>query len=1381
MKTNIACMNILRTSMFLVVLIVALLLFISFVFAAGPGQPCYSDGECNLPLFCNSVSKVCDFRDLPFGECAGPSCGDGQCSYCKHGITDSACSAPTCGQYSDVRGQFDKICVDVGPGKSTCNIDDADVDQSGIKSDCDFTSSLCSNNCDADGDGFHDNVDNIKIFSDGKTGLRDGFEWDCKDTCIDRDGDGSCAKESVKIVSQEWLDGSFPDSNPELAEVKNFIISLYKPQTVDSSKKDSAVYDRKFCASPMAAVFPYFSGVQTYCSPIGLTDNGLFLNFLVALAAKKDPFDCDDTDAAVRGPNKDGFLDEDNSCDLKDNDCDGKVDECSPVGGKPRECFYENKNGKLAGDCVVKDADGDGYLSVQYGGDDCNDDPTKDGKSYNPGVYDGYKYKATIIVGIPAEPPPPDSKEPKPKGVTSGLAILGSPPVETSPAGDSSEGNLITGEAVKGGSQGKSEETPKFPVATEYTLGDNNCNGIIETLDPTDDNDNVPKQFDECIEKDGIVTGGKNFPRTPPPNALINAKGCSISTVTGRLPGWSAGPNSAVAYVVKDDSNPNPGKNALYVKSLLKDDFINYTAKGEGNTTYTFSFWYRTEAGVSITLTAFEPVSGAVLLQSFLSESMTWTQASFTLAKTSGKSTDLNAVRIEFFMSNKDAVFYLDNLQFENALEPTAYNDFKYEYGCCPKDYCWSGEVEATPGWVPHCVQDDFYEKNVLFPALGTSLATSPSGLGADGSPQLKNGYRCIGGQWKFQKIKFSELYDAAGFCPEDNQCFHYNGTPTTKVEEACVSTGDVRSVGVQVDPAGKKPSRLESFYCYQGNWTTRTKAIALALLSFTKPSDKYTIFCDRASHALNALEQETGASLPSVTEESPIRGLGDIGGGNIVPYVKGVTDEFCVLRLNDQVIAGVSLDVNISVPPPALTGGGELKGLEPGKVPAAPAYSFIEALKNDKTYCAGVVDAAKDEFKPCKNKDVYYNPHLRSVIFTKVAPGTALQDVPFPEGAPTGFIDKAFDLLKKLFTQLLNVFGLAKGKAVETTPLESQLDFVRKAGDFDKLYISNFLDGGKQKMISAVRETRVSASAGGKLRTFLSANYQNYKTDICNYFNFRIAQAGDVIRSQISNDDIHCDPIIYNQTDWAYSVYVEMPKLDENYAGSFSNDFPVLWNQGADNFWNDITAKIRSQAADATPPNAPVPVIDKVEVSDSKPSQLVPVSITPVITKEPEDIIARTWYFGDGTSYTTWFNLSAEHAYQAASPLTPYTVTVYAMNKYFKIAKDESTKLTVTPKVSVDIATNPSAVIPPGGTLQVQAIISNGKPPYNLVWDFGNGTESSFTDTLQSGPKVPPQFDAQHQVKYKPGCGKYTVSVEVVDKDGITPATKNKEIIQDC
>lgn len=1290
------------------------------------GKVCSQHADCGNGYFCYGTSSMkrcylingtlpygCELSngekcggDIFSGTCFFKACVTWPIQYCGHDPAKCSGANQRCVQLFKGAAVTSKVCLSY--------VNDLDGDGLDFLTDCDESSKLCTSNCDLDGDGTYDNKDDPVLFDGVNKGKRDVDSWDCKDDCIDRDGDGSCAPDSA---------------HEEGKEVSNA--------------------------------------------------------------------DCDDTDDAVG--KFEGFNIELNSCDLKDNDCDGQIDECpnkevSVGGGKtesrPQKCFYKKKKDIIGGDCVVFDADGDGYDDVKYGGTDCNDDPTKDGKSYNPGVYDGYKYV----------PPPPtvekksvkkskkEKVEEKVKKKAEELEYIGSavagPPIEDSiesPFVESApQGNLITGMGTGGESASE-----VIPSSLPAWLGDNNCNGIIETPDTTDDDDTVLKQFDSCIEKDGLSTTGKNYGRTPPKGAVIDTQGCSLSTVTGKLPGWSAGPKSAVAYVVKDDTNPSVGKHALYVKSVLDNDFINYTAHGKGNSTYTFSFLYHIEAGALVRVKVSE-VGGTDLLAPVDLSDLTWTRASFTLSKTSGKSVDPKNVRIEFFMPAKDTVFYIDNLQFENAPEVTMYNDFKYEYGCCPQDYCWAGEVEVLPGWSPHCIQDDFYEKNVTFPALGTLQSTTANNLDPlTGNSVLRNGYRCIKSGWKFSRVKFSELHDAAAFCPEDDQCFHFNGTTTSKAEEACVSSGNTRTVTVPF--VGKTAgSRLESYYCYQGNWTTRTKAVALALLSFTKPTDTYTLFCDRYSHALNAQEQESGASLPTVSEESPIRGIGDTY-KDVVPYLKGITDEFCVLRLNDQVIAGVSLNVNVSELLPA-AGGGELKGFEPGKEPSGPAYSFIEALKNDKTYCAGVTDATKDEFKACKNTDVYYNPHLKSVIFTKVTPSSALQEVPFKPGPPVTFIDKAFDLLKKLFNQLLNVFGLVKGKAVETIPLASQLDFVRKAGDFDKLYVSNFPDAGRQKTITAVRETRFSAAAGGKLRTFLTANYQNYKTDICNYFNFRIAQAGDVIRSQISNDDIHCDPIIYNETNWAYNVYVEMPKLDENYVGNFPVDYPDLWKQGADNFWNDITAQVRSRAADSTPPDAPLPVIDKVEVSDDKPSQGVSVNITPVISKNPGDIIARTWYFGDDTSYTTWFNLSTEHVYALARPL-PYTVTVYVMNKHFKITKDTSTKLTVGPKVSVDIITNPPGLIPPGTPLQVQAKITNGKPPYNLVWDFGNGTGSAFTDTLKpkaAPPYSPPYFvplafDAEHQVKYKAGCAKYNVTVMVVDKDGVTPVTKYKEVIQNC
>jgi hypothetical protein len=952
--------------------------------------------------------------------------------------------------------------------------------------------------------------------------------------------------------------------------------------------------------------------------------------------------------------------------------------------------------------------------------------------------------------------------------------------------------------AAFGGSDCDDNYASVHPGAVDGPHDDDNCNGIRDDGGDYDDDGSPDFSNSNNIDKGDRCIGD---PSEVPDGAVIDSFGCPYSTSNGNLVGWSA-TNNIDSFVVQDPGVAKEGKNYLYVKGE-SGSFLQYIGKFKNDTVYTFSFWYaaiNAPFGVSVLY------DNDVVLEVDGLSGHSFTEVSFTLPKTPAAD---GLVYVKFRPLISGGIFYLDSLQLEPAPEPTPYVDFKYEYGCCPEDYCWSGEVDVLSNpvadWTPRCIQDDFYMKNVSFPAIGSPQ--SSDGRGFD----LKNGFRCINSSWKFSRVKFAPLYDHAGFCPDDNQCYVYNETGLAQY--SCVDHRGVSTVEAwQKSFVANKPvTRPETFYCYMGNWTTRTKAIALQLMEFTGAEDTYSLFCDDYRHALNSFEDYGLFGGYSILPPSTgLHGVSQGMEGAVGYFASGAAEEFCVLRVNDRVIAGVSLNINISSPPSA-EGGAEYQGL-PGEepVPAAPLfpYSFIELLTGDKKYCDdAAVDPSKDEFNKCKNEDVWYNAHLNAVIFSKTEIPQVSQSVrqPVPLTAPTkSLVEKGFDLVKQLFNRLLSVFGLARGNAVEpeTAPLESQIDFVRNAGDFDKLYISSMPEDGRHKVIKGVRETRYSKTTDD-FTTFMSVEYLNYKTDICSFFNFKIAQAGDVIRHQISDSDIHCNPLILNDSDWVWNVYVEMPKLDDVYGDlqvgvpGLGTKFPRMWTVFADNFWNDLTAKIRSQPAEALSPDDPSPKIDAVVALPLGSAAVGPVTagsvvnITPIITENLEDNIARTWYFGDNTSFTTWngfsfgswSGMSAEHVYEDASG-SPYTVTVYVMNKFFKIDK-ETTSVEVKSRPYIDIETIPFSLVSSPDKLKVKVKVSGGSPKYNVYFTFGDTPQAVTVtkDDQDAGfvPSPPAEYVEYDYFTDPAKCGnkKYNLTITVTDEQGVE-SVRQKEIIVD-
>jgi len=783
---------------------------------------------------------------------------------------------------------------------------------------------------------------------------------------------------------------------------------------------------------------------------------------------------------------------------------------------------------------------------------------------------------------------------------------------------------------------------------------------------------------------------------------------------------------------------------------------VTYTIEDvQPDTVYTVSFMYKMSSGSF----AFD-IPGLPVSSGGLSET-TWTQFSATF-------TTEDSVPAPFrlrFTPSGSARFYLDEVQMTPSPEPTKFNNFKYDIGCCPFDYCWTGGAIKEH---PSCIHDDFYEMNVSMPPIGWSLADFKGNPdNAASFLDAPNGYRCINGSWEFARAKFTPLYDGAGYCPHDFQC--YNGHRSGKPAQACTESGSfVQYSGVESDQP------VEYFYCHEGNWTTRTKEIALQMLNMANRSadNDYTIFCDKFDRSLNP--------------DETLSYYRDYVGDNIVALLtSGIVNEFCVMVLNGQVIAGVSLN-NIEVNETLEEGEeGCVKGgwacLTPGNcdpetecllgdVPPElkQRKSFLQMLKGPdaNTYCDVVLsDPALSDGKyyACNNKDVYYNPKLKSVIFSRTTDPP--QDVPFEEVKT--FIEVIFDYLKQLFRNLLGIAGLPR-PATELVQAD-QLGFIQSAGSFDKLYISYSPDGpgGNPRSINAVRETRafVREDVGVNYRTFISAEYRNYQTDMCRGFFYK--HNYNDLRDQISgNSQIQCTPVILNAStnEWMYSIYVEEPVFE---LGDDEADLrPVrVWKGASDTFWNDITAKIRTQPA---PPlsdsSLSVPVFEVLPESPVAGAEMT-FSIT-----SPEDAaerwIARTWDFGDGMQASSAYNVTAAHVYMGAKD---YDVLLCVMNDAFRIRCSPPTTITVREGPSVSVVEEEGA---DATALDFEFRITGGNPPYTIRVEWGDdnfdNTTSELADTSEVFEySVTPEANVFTATHTYPRSASYQVNVTGADGTG--------------
>ena len=652
-------------------------------------------------------------------------------------------------------------------------------------------------------------------------------------------------------------------------------------------------------------------------------------------------------------------------------------------------------------------------------------------------------------------------------------------------------------------------------------------------------------------------------------------------------------------------------------------------------------------------------------------------------------------------------------------------------------------------------------------------------------------GYRCIDGKWTFSRPKFTPMFDQAGYCPDDSQCFIGSGISDNKVtsaEKACVDSGTFNFTRGEF-------GLVESFYCYEGNWTTRTKEIALQMLNMTSKDDAYTIFCDRFDRSLNS-------------DEFMNYYRDYFGEDAVLALASGNVNEFCVMDLNGQVIAGVSLNVEINEP---VDSGdcapGGVRCLEDGvckepdnyclkdefvtgEVPSAK--SFLQMLKgdNNNNYCdVAIFDEDGNpvddgEYHQCDGPDVYYNAKLNNVIFTKPhdLPFDMRQSVPMELVERKTFIDVIFDFVTGVIKNLMGIAGLAKPQI--DVAHQDQIDFVKKAGSFDKLYISYSPPSelfGKPRYIKAIRETRYSrnGAANGRFVTFISAEYHNYKADICRFF---YNHNYDEIRRQISEggDNIQCTPVILGPDEWMYSVYVENPVFEN----IDDQDLDIrIWRGAADSFWNDITAKIRTQKPRETQ-RLSVAVPD-FTFSPENPVVGTPVEFSVVPSDELDNsrLIAMTWDFGDGGRASSYFDVSPNHVYTASGD---YDVVLWVMDDNYNIdRRSGSISVDVGPSVVIRRTDN---VLDKDGVVEVEFVISGGHEPYNVYVEWGDetsdqGSSDEAADEIMDpddviSPFTGNKFTATHDYMPEDNVLKPVVSVRVVDRDGVEFGTQQRLLV---
>jgi len=280
----------------------------------------------------------------------------------------------------------------------------------------------------------------------------------------------------------------------------------------------------------------------------------------------------------------------------------------------------------------------------------------------------------------------------------------------------------------------------------------------------------------------------------------------------------------------------------------------------------------------------------------------------------------------------------------------------------------------------------------------------------------------CSNGGWSINLVEKCDWNNEnCGYCDVDSKCI----TP----QKECIDDGDF----------------VEDHLCENGEWTSRTKIIALQLLEIAGQidPDDYTLFCDDYEDTLNYYDYLIAG----------------------IPVIEGLkeTNNFCVLKLPEQVIFGTSLNMPID------------------------EGSFIDTLTGvgDCNNALGINDG---KFHQCSSgsSKAWYNDKIQSVIYSN----RDILDNPseFEVDAWEAFLTFLRNPFQKIFNFLMALIEEEQGLNVQ------DYEFITGVKDFSRIY----LDKKYIRSIKGIIEKVTKPKKG----EYFSVTYAMYNEDVCSTVN---------------------------------------------------------------------------------------------------------------------------------------------------------------------------------------------------------------------------------------------------------------------------------------
>ncbi|MBI2128645.1 hypothetical protein HYU07_00250 [Candidatus Woesearchaeota archaeon] len=337
--------------------------------------------------------------------------------------------------------------------------------------------------------------------------------------------------------------------------------------------------------------------------------------------------------------------------------------------------------------------------------------------------------------------------------------------------------------------------------------------------------------------------------------------------------------------------------------------------------------------------------------------------------------------------------------------------------GCCQDSQCWNGTS---------CVDDQ----------AGNPLA------------QAYENKRCLSGEWKddYQKKTWN---NEAGYCPEKQQClvnpsgsYASNNNPDayfTSTQPQCINNTQY----------------VLDHYCENGNWTTRTKQLALTMINLAGSSE-YALFCDNYANVLNYYNYIISGTKNA---QDYISNKCTFGSQVNQPCANQV----CILNYNNNILFGLTVNQELN----------------------APNYKFLDVLS-----LSGCTATNDGQFHSCDaSNKIWYNNASKTLIYSNAA-----------FSMPTT-LTQAY--LKTLSLILLGNPILALHQLINSIILPSfdfggnlvsfDYSFINQTKDFSHLYMLKTTD----KSIFALIEENILDATGVSTK-YLVINYTGFGTNIC-------------------------------------------------------------------------------------------------------------------------------------------------------------------------------------------------------------------------------------------------------------------------------------------